>query len=56
MKWDLDVLFPGLQMRVGPYHGMNSVLEFVMDPEADIDTGRKAFYATESSESPSIGK
>lgn len=53
MKWELDALYPGLQMRVGAYHGMNSVLEFVLDPDQDVDSGRKAFYA---SESPSVGK
>lgn len=53
MKWELDMLYPGLQMRVGPYHGMNSVLEFVLDPDQDHDGARKAFY---SNESPSVGK
>lgn len=53
MKWELDAVYPGLQMRVGAYHGMNSVLEFVIDPEQDVDSGRKAFYA---SDSPSVGK
>lgn len=53
MKWELDALYPGLQMRVGAYHGMNSVLEFVLDPDQDADSSRKAFYA---SESPSVGK
>lgn len=53
MKWELDALYPGLQMRVGAYHGMNSVLEFVLDPDQDVDSSRKAFYA---SESPSVGK
>lgn len=52
MKWELDMLYPGLQMRVGPYHGMNSVLEFVLDPDQDVDGARKAFY---SNESPSVG-
>lgn len=55
MKWELDNLYPGLQMRVGPYHGMNSVLEFVLDPEQDVDTSRKAFYASDSP-NPSVGK
>lgn len=54
MKWDLDMVYPGLQMRVGPYHGMNGVLEFVLDPEQDVDSSRKAFYASDSS--PSVGK
>lgn len=56
MKWELDTIYPGLQMRVGPYHGMNSVLEFVMDPEQDDETSRKAFYAAEADSKTSVGK
>ena len=54
MKWELDAIYPGLKMRVGPYHGMNSVLEFVLD-EQEADTSRKAFYASDH-HNPPIGK
>lgn len=56
MKWDLDGVYPGLQMRVGPYHGMNSVLEFVLEPEQEDDGARKAFYAETNDRTLSVGK
>jgi len=31
LKWNLDNLYPGLQMRVGPMLNGNGVLEFVLD-------------------------
>lgn len=31
IKWDLDNVYPGLQMRVGPMLNGNGVLEFVLD-------------------------
>ncbi|KAK2579922.1 hypothetical protein KPH14_007602 [Odynerus spinipes] len=31
MKWDLDYLYPGLQMRVGPMLNANGLLEFVLN-------------------------
>ncbi|KAF7407991.1 hypothetical protein HZH66_002528 [Vespula vulgaris] len=39
MKWDLDYLYPGLQMRVGPTLNANGVLEFVLNerPPSYVD-------------------
>lgn len=54
MKWDLDMLYPGLQMRVGPYQGVNSMLEFVLDDHLEFDQ-RKAFYSN-NIEKTSVGK
>jgi hypothetical protein len=31
IKWNLDNLYPGLQMRVGPMLNGNGILEFVLD-------------------------
>jgi len=31
LKWNLDNLYPGLQMRIGPMLNGNGVLEFVLD-------------------------
>ncbi|XP_015173233.1 PREDICTED: uncharacterized protein LOC107064737 [Polistes dominula] len=31
MKWNLDHLYPGLRMRVGPMINANGILEFVLD-------------------------
>lgn len=58
MKWELHGLYPGLQMRVGPYHGMNSVLEFILDPDhiEDEDGARKAFYPSANDRTFSVGK
>ncbi|KAI4495814.1 hypothetical protein M0802_008437 [Mischocyttarus mexicanus] len=48
MKWNLDYLYPGLQMRVGPMINANGVLEFVLNdiqPPSYVDgqygTGRQ---------------
>ncbi|KAH1009428.1 hypothetical protein HUJ04_001785 [Dendroctonus ponderosae] len=32
MRWDLNFIYPGLEMRVMPSTGPSGVLEFVMDP------------------------
>lgn len=45
MKWDMDMIYPGLQMRVGPYQGTNSLLEFTMDTDIQEADERKSFYA-----------
>lgn len=34
IKWNLDNLYPGLQMRVGPMLNGNGILEFVLDERA----------------------
>lgn len=35
LQWDLSMIEPGLMLRVGPTSDANSMLEFVMDPDAD---------------------
>ncbi|ERL86312.1 hypothetical protein D910_03720 [Dendroctonus ponderosae] len=49
MRWDLNFIYPGLEMRVMPSTGPSGVLEFVMDPNhesakayigQDIGTGK----------------
>lgn len=35
LQWDLNMIHPGLCLRVGPTSDSNSVLEFVMDPNKD---------------------
>lgn len=47
LQWDLSVIEPGLQLRIGPTAQANSVLEFAMTPSQDRDR-----Y---SSEEPSTG-
>lgn len=49
MRWDLNFIYPGLEMRVMPSTGPSGFLEFVMDPNHesakaysahDIGTGK----------------
>lgn len=35
LQWDLDMIQPGLCMRIGPTTDSNSILEFVIDPHKD---------------------
>lgn len=37
MQWDLSMIEPGLQLRVGPTLQADSVLEFAMDPVQNHD-------------------
>lgn len=42
IKWNLDNLYPGLQMRVGPMLNGNGILEFVLDERVTSYGDRQA--------------
>lgn len=37
IQWDMGRIYPGLQLKIGPSLGANSVMEFYMDPGAQYD-------------------
>jgi hypothetical protein len=37
MLWNMDMLHPGLNLKIGPSYGSNSVMEFYIDPSQQND-------------------
>lgn len=35
--WDLSILYPGLQMRIGPTFTGRGIIDFIMDPRRKSD-------------------
>ena len=47
LQWDMGIIYPGLQLRVGPTFDANGVLEFALDP--NVATDERAYLYEEKS-------
>ncbi|XP_055383040.1 uncharacterized protein LOC129613119 [Condylostylus longicornis] len=47
LQWDLNGIYPGLQLRIGPSADTTSVLEFALDPQ--VESNERNYLAEEPS-------